>query len=110
MAIVVQTGDPNGVIQKIHAAIQNGLVRTWAYDDDGDFTHTADQWRNRAWLRPRVKPGQLILIILAPNNAQLTKDVYGVFHGRFIEMLLTHLDAEIESARATSMPAFGDRV
>jgi hypothetical protein len=32
----------------------------------------------------------------------MTKTIYGVYHGRFIEMLLTHFDNEFSAASATA--------
>jgi hypothetical protein len=32
----------------------------------------------------------------------MTKVIYGVYHGRFIEMLLTHFDDSFTSATATA--------
>jgi len=63
MAIHVNTDDSQGLLDSIYAAIDEGSIETWAYDDDMDFFHdTADgQWKGEAWLHPTVGKGVLVL-------------------------------------------------
>jgi hypothetical protein len=110
MAVNISTADPMGLLKAIKLAIDSEQVRTWSYDTDGDFTHTAEQWKNKAWLRPREEEGFLILNILAPSKANISTTVYAVFHGRFIEMLLSHFDTEFKRASASAFPVKPDRV
>jgi hypothetical protein len=35
--------------------------------------------------------------------------VYGVYHGRFVEMLLNHFDNRFSEATVTALPSKGDR-
>ena len=109
MAIIVETTQAERLVSLIQEAIDDGSVRTWSYDTDGDFTHTAEQWNRAAWLRPAAGD-RLVFNILAPRGVQLSRVVYAIYHGRFIEMLLTHFDQRFSSARATAMPTAGDRV
>jgi hypothetical protein len=102
MAIFVATGNPTGLLQQIRSAIDSGAVETWKYDKDGDFTHSPPQWKNKAWLRPSLSPGLLRLGILGQENTTLSKEVYAVYHGRFIEMLLAHFDDSFSRAEATA--------
>lgn len=85
-------------------------IETWSYDSDGDFTHTPTQWSKKAWLRPSVQGGALVLNILNPKGVTLSKEIYGVYHGRFIEMLLTHFDTKFSDAEASAAVAVGDIV
>lgn len=98
--ISVQTVAPTGLLAKIRRAIDNGHIVTWAYDTDGDFTHVPPQWRWRAWLRPTVQPGALALSIIPNSKSTLTNEVYGVYHGRFVEMLLAHFSKDFSIASA----------
>jgi hypothetical protein len=91
-------------------AIDEDRVRTWSYDGDGDFTHTAEQWKNKAWLRPREEDDRLILNVLAARGQPLSKLLYGIYHGRFIEMLLTHFDEKFTRTSASALATSGDRV
>ena len=102
MAIIVKTSDPSALLKAIYKAIDDKKVETWSYDDDGDFTHTPDQWKNKAWLKPKTYTGELRLGILGPQGQTLPTVIYGVYHGRFIEMLLNHFDTEFSLATATA--------
>ena len=88
MAIHVKTKDPSKLLAAYKKAIDDGHVKTWAYDKDGDFTHTADQWIRKAWLRPKIQDGELLLIILTPKETHLGSTTYAVYHGRFVESIL----------------------
>ena len=107
MAIIVQTADPQRLLVAIRNAIDQGHIRTWSYDGDGDFTHTPDQWKNQAWLRAVVAPAVLKFGMLGNRNVKISKALYGVFHGRFIEELLTHFDVDMSAVGATPMPLSG---
>ena len=102
MAILVNTQSPAALLVAIKDAIDKGHIVTWSYDADGDFTHTPDQWARKAWLRPKIESGELRFGILGRTDEKLSKLIYGVYHGRFIEMLLTHFDDRFVTANATA--------
>jgi hypothetical protein len=110
MAITVSTSQPSALLNNIKKQIEEKKIRTWAFDKDGDFTHTPEQWANKAWLRPKILNGKLLLTIIPPQNTKLSSEVYAVYHGRFIEMLLEHVDQHFQSASASAMPEQGDIV
>ncbi|PNE12407.1 MAG: hypothetical protein CR217_03280 [Beijerinckiaceae bacterium] len=58
MAIHFKTETPKKLLAAYKKAIDDGHISTWSYDSDGDFTHTADQWNKKAWLRPKVQEGR----------------------------------------------------
>jgi hypothetical protein len=90
--------------------IDQGHIATWRYDGDGDFTHTASsgQWNGKAWLRPQVKSDMLRLVIVKTERVPLTREIYAVFHGRFIEMLIAHVPNKFTQASASPNPAEGE--
>jgi hypothetical protein len=102
MAILFRTTNASGLLTAFKKAIDEGRVVTWAYDQDGDFTHTAEQWRNAAWLRPKSIPEGLAVNILCPKNRAISTEVYAIYHGRFIESLLAHYDSLFVDASATA--------
>jgi len=110
VAIIVKTETPRRLLAAIKEAIDNEEIDTWSYDTDGDFTHTADQWNRRAWLRPRVNDGELVFNIVPPLARTITKVDYGIYHGRFIEMLLNHFDKSFKEVSATALPKSGDHI
>jgi hypothetical protein len=103
MAVIVKTNNPSNLLKLIYKAIDDKKIETWSYDSDGDFTHTPDQWKNKAWLRPKVYTGELRFGILGQKNVKLSTTIYAVYHGRFIEMLLSHFDKEFSAAGATAV-------
>ena len=111
MAIYFKTKTPKKLLAAFKKAIDDGHVVTWAYDKDGDFTHTTEQWKNRAWLRPKiVTDTALKMYLLKPKDSTITSEVYAIYHGRFIESLLRHCDQLFSVAEATALPDSDDNV
>jgi hypothetical protein len=108
MAINFETPTPNKLLAAFKKDIDDGKVVTWSYDSDGDFTHTPDQWKNRAWLRPVVYQGQLTMNFIGSNKEVTPSVVYSVYHGRFIESMLTHCDKLFSTGAATAMGTNAD--
>ena len=104
MAARALTDDAQGLLDEIKEQIDQGHIDTWAYDKEGDFTHTPPQWKDKAWLRPKVENDRLRLRIIKPKNEGLTREVFAVYHGRFIEMLIKHVPGDFTDARATPNP------
>ena len=112
MAVSVISGAPQSLLDAIYSAIDDGDIETWAYDDDGDFSHvTPDgQWEGQAWLHPEVVAGALMLGIIPPGNGSVTREAYAVYHGRFIEMLVAHFDDMFSAATATAQATADDGI
>jgi hypothetical protein len=108
MAVRVFCRNPSSLLQKIKDAIRAGSIQTWQLDTDGDLTHSPEQWKNLAWFRPVVEDDRIIFKILARTDKVMSKATYAVYHGRFIEMILTHFDEDSTRVTATSLPANGD--
>jgi hypothetical protein len=108
MAVRVFTDDPTGLLNRIKAAIRDGSIVTWELDVEGDLTHSPEQWKNLAWFRPVTSAYRVIFKILGRNNTAMSRVTYGVYHGRFIEMLLTHFDLHFSRTTATALPSDGD--
>ncbi|MFZ1075707.1 MAG: hypothetical protein WAN50_05030 [Minisyncoccia bacterium] len=110
MAIHFKTNTPQALLNAFKKAIDEKLIVTWSCDTDGDFTHTPDQWRNKAWLRPHVRTGELVLTIIKPEPVNISSLVYAVYHGRFIESMLQHCDTLFSEGVATALPTTEDRI
>src|ERR1700722_5848776 len=104
MAVYFYTAEPSVLLADFKKKIQQGHVVTWSYDQDGDFTHTADQWKYKAWLRPSIGTDRLIFFILKNTKEVMTPAIYGIYHGRIIESVLTHCDKLFTNGVATAMP------
>jgi hypothetical protein len=110
MSITFNTPDPRGLLAAFKKAVDDRSVVTWSYDKDGDFTHTTEQWKNKAWLRPKVGNSELRFGVVKPNNQGVSWEVYAIFHGRFIEAMTAHLHDRFSSSFATARPAGDDVV
>jgi hypothetical protein len=110
MALIVKTNDSTGLLTAIKKAIDNKSIETWSYDSAGDFIHTPDQWKFKAWMRPKIYLGELHFGFLGNKNVKTTKLIYAVYHGRFAEMLLNHFDLQFSEVKATSMPTDLDTI
>lgn len=109
MAIYFKTKTPKKLLAAYKKAIDDEHVVTWGYDSDGDFTHTAEQWRKKAWLRPKIQENEaLALFILAPQDTKLSSEIYAIYHGRFVESMLRHCDDLFIDATCTALPTGGD--
>ncbi|HUN54937.1 MAG TPA: hypothetical protein VMU29_07265 [Smithella sp.] len=102
MAVIIKTSNPSGLLQAIYKAIDNKKIETWAYDKDKDLTHEPNQWKNEAWFQPTIYNGELRFSMLKQKEKTMSKIIYGLYHRRFIEMLLTHFDAQFFSAVASA--------
>ncbi len=110
MALYLLTPNPGKLLSDIRKAIDERKIDTWSYDTDGDFTHTPPQWKNLAWLRPQILSDRLALFIVKPQAQGITKEVYAVYHGRFIEAMIRHCDNLFSRGIATVMPEGDDKL
>ncbi|MDA9400903.1 MULTISPECIES: hypothetical protein [Bradyrhizobium] len=110
MAVLFKTNSPKALLNDFKDKIDKGHVVTWSYDKDGDFTHTPDQWRNVAWMRPSIDLGGLRFNILGSTKTITTKAIYGVFHGRLVESLVTHSQHLFTDASTTALATNSDHI
>jgi hypothetical protein len=110
MAIIIYTKNPNDFLDKIYSAIDKGDIDTWSYNTDKDLTHSPDQWKNKAWFRPITDIDILRFGIVANQKIEFTYQLYGLYHGRFIETLLTHFNNEFIRISTTAKPIEPDLV
>ncbi len=111
MAVRFETKTPKKLLAAFKKAVDDGHIVTWSYDHNGDFTHTASQWKAKAWLRPKIEDREaLVMFIVRPKGKNVSSDDYAFYHGHFIESMLRHCDEIFTAAHASAMPASGDVV
>jgi hypothetical protein len=110
MAVRAFTDEPEELLSALKKAIAEGVIETWRIDSDGDLTHTSTQWGARAWMRPKVLEDRLLFNIVASKNEKMSKTLYGVYHGRLIQTLLTHFDNKMKTVSATALGTTGDNI
>lgn len=109
--ILIPSRNPSALLSEIKVAIDDRRIRTWSYDADGDFTHTAEQWNHEAWLRPVLLASQLKMVIVPPSETHISSTIYAIYHGRFVEMVLRHFDSTLSGQISVSIqPEAGDQV
>ena len=110
MAIRFKTNDPKKLLEDFKKAIDKDIIVTWSYDQDGDFTHTSTQWKNKAWLHPEIKTSELVFSIIKQKSNNISSLIYAVYHGRFIQSMLNHFDSSFSNAETTALPSEDDLV
>jgi hypothetical protein len=111
MAVRLTTRTPRRLLNSFKRAIDDGHVKTWSYDEDGDFTHTSNELSRRAWFRPKViENKELTLYILTPTDSKMTTELYASYHARLINALLRRFDGLFERACVSALPEDGDVV
>lgn len=102
MAIILKFSVPPSVaLNLLKKKIDDHEIDTWEYDEDGDFTHSALQWKNKAWFTHHIQENELVFGILGRKDTKLSLMEYSVYHGRFTELLMNHLAKYIMSFEIT---------
>jgi drug/metabolite transporter superfamily protein YnfA len=110
MAVTAATTDSVSLLQLIRQAILNKAITTWTLVQGQYLTHSVAQWENKAFFLPKCQSGLLVFNIVAPKGINVSTEVYAIYHGRFIEMLLAHFDKAFTQATASALPIAGDIV
>lgn len=101
MAVILKTNRPAWIIEQLHKRIDEHVIDTWTYDEDGDFTHTG-QWQNKAWMCVHIENQRLYFYIIGRKSVDMTLMDYAVFHGRFVELILNQFPEEIKTMMVTA--------
>ena len=107
MAILIKTQHPVKLLSQLNDAINNGDIQTWQVDNDGDYTISRLQWFQHAWIRPYIEDEQLVFGIVQSSSYPITRQLYGVYHGRFVATLLSHFDFLIDKVEISPLMVKG---
>lgn len=110
MSIYVRSSNPQKLVNDINEKIENSSINTWSVDKDGDYTHTAQQWQFHAWIHPIIEPERVVFAIWGRVKENLSVVDYAVYHGRFVEMLLSHFDQQCTKIEVSSLASGYDNV
>lgn len=112
MAVNFFTSEPKALLDSFNEGIAQdnpkGKILTWVKDKDGDYTHVAENWKNKAWFRPRSIDGALVFNILGRKKVAMPMVVYGFYHGHLVETFLNHFDERFSSASSTAQATKDD--
>ena len=103
MAIIIKTQRPQELINSLNRAINRRAILTWVVDDMGDYTISREQWQFLAWMRPYILNDRIVFGIIQSRKFPMTKELYGVYHGRFVATLLSHFDLDIIDINVTPL-------
>lgn len=103
MAIIIQTMESTQLISSLNKAIKTHSILTWTVDEMGDYTISRDQWRYLAWMRAYIENNRIVFGIIQSRRFPMTKELYGVYHGRFVATLLSHFDINIYELKVTPL-------
>lgn len=103
MAIIIKTRYANVLLKQLNEAIANRSIQTWQVDSEGDYTIVHAQWYCHAWFRPYVRDELIVFGIVQSLNFPMTRQLYGVFHGRFITTLLSHFDNMMDNVEISPL-------
>lgn len=96
------------ILTDIRQKIDDCIIRTWDYDDDGDFTQKNTQWANDAWMTVYDENQGVVKVgIIGKLEEKMSKQLYAIYHGRFAEMLLAYYDESMMQIEITSMKENG---
>ncbi len=105
MALTAHTKTPKKLLREIRNAIDVGTIVRWQ-STNNSFTYTGppDWLKRKAWFKPTVLEREAIKFnIIRPEGKNVTKDIYAIYHGRFVTMLLSHFDSLIDSISLTAL-------
>jgi len=98
MEITVYTKNAKDLLSKMSKKIKNDELKTWDIIKDREnndlFSHTPDQWKEKAMLKSKINSENLKFIICWWEGKEPEERIKGYILGRFIEVLMVHFRKE----------------
>ena len=111
MAIIINSDNPDLLLDKIYEAIDSKKADKWTRTEDGRLTYGTLLWRNEAFFKPQiwVDENQLRFGLLKRKDRKhSTSKLYTTFHVKLTEMLLSHFDDDFRTITTTAAKAEPD--
>lgn len=105
MAVIIDTDNPDLLLEKIYDAIEHKQAGKWVATSDGRLTYGTLLWKNEAFFRPQiwVEEKQLRFGLLKRKDRKhISSKLYATFHTKMIELLLSQFDQDFRRVAATS--------
>ncbi|MDR2816744.1 MAG: hypothetical protein LBB62_08620 [Proteiniphilum sp.] len=112
MAIIIQTDQPDLLLDKIYDAIENKKADKWMSTPDGLLTYGTLLWKNEAFFRPQIWVDDKQLrfgLIKRKDRRHISSKLYATFHAKLVETLLACFDSDFRSVTATAARAEPDQ-
>ena len=98
MAIFIKVSNPSSFLKDIRTSIDNGGIKEWIYDDDGDITSTDEKLKNEAWFHPYMPFDNILVFgIVGRKNVMMSMSLYSVYHSEFIKTLLLNYGSQLDN-------------
>lgn len=104
--ITVETrNNPQFLIDKLIAFLNEKSIDTWEIDDEDDFTLCSEKYRFKAWMTidKRIKNKAFNICIIESKKYPMTKSIYAAYHCKFAEVLLEYFDTDIKHIEISSL-------
>ena len=101
---------PLKLVSDIRQKINEGIITSWETDPDGDFTQKSEKWKYRAWFHPYIEEQRVVFAIWGRKQYDLTIEEYAAYHGKFVRMVLTHFDKQVDSMEITPLATNYDSI
>lgn|SRR5690554_7285389 len=105
MAIIIQTDNPEDLLDKIYEAIENKKADKWAVTADGKLTYGTLLWKNEGFFKPEiwVEENELRFgLIKRKDRRYMSSKLYTAFHSKLIETLLRYFDKDFRNITVTA--------
>ncbi|ODP33057.1 hypothetical protein [Pandoraea sp. ISTKB] len=98
MSLKIFTHKPADLLANIKKAIKDEEIDTWKYNAKNEFDHSTENWTGLCKFTVTVEDGYLHCIAHYPDGQKKWANdaVYGVYQGRFAEMLMNHFVGQFE--------------
>jgi hypothetical protein len=107
MPVTIATADAPKLLKNILAKFDGQAIAGWESDGDS-FSLAAPQKSGKVWVRPFPQAGQLVLGLVPAEGQEMSKELFAVYCGRLVEMLLTHFSDLISSAQVSAGITYPD--
>lgn len=112
MSITIHTKFPRRLRTLLFEGINEGVITSWLIDDESHLTLNSRIWRNRLWMHiANIEPKHSITFgIIGRKFEKITMAEFGVYHGRFAEVILANFADIISGIEIPSTPTQYDIV
>lgn len=97
MAIFIKVSNPQDLLNDIRRSIDNGYIKEWSCDGDGDFTSTKEGIQNEAWFHPYTSIDKFLVFgIVGRKNVNISKALFSIYHSLFVNTLLANYSSQLD--------------
>jgi hypothetical protein len=106
MSVLFSTTVPKALLtkfdQRIAQTAATGKITTWEKHPDGvHYTHKAQAWKGKAYLKPIIENGGLRFAIYRPQGKSVDRVTFAYYEGHLIETFINHFSADYTNAQAS---------